>query len=248
MKVILFLLLILITSCKPKVAVEEHVEILPDTTFVSIPVEHLHITIDENYIAEYPKDVLELYGKWFNEINNTYVLSPVVAFEKLQDHYTGEYSFLRSQFTSEVGEDSFYVLYAHFLKQKNGFSKFNNERKNVLQIFMLINELNRRLQYGGTFFGHQHSRIHGHAEYALYYYAENEWLVKEYTIDKQKKIFLDGLRQRILDEEAHDFETLGDAKIIRRKELFQILDEMDKLIINFFYLKIAQEFQYTHYL
>ena len=226
----------------------EYTDTAPDTSSVHVPVQNLPIKINDSYIDEYPKEVLDLFEKWFNEISNPYVVSPGTAFEKLQDHYSDEYSFLRSRFTSEVGEDGFYVLYAHFLNRKTGINSFTQEREDILKMFHYINEINRQLQYGGTFFGHQELRIYGHAEYALYKYSNNDWLVKKYSIEKQKKLFLDGIRQRILDEESYDFETLGDAKISRRKELFVLIDKIDKLITNFFYLTVAREFQYTNYI
>ncbi|MGV3459537.1 MAG: hypothetical protein ACO1N9_03680 [Flavobacterium sp.] len=218
-----------------------------DTT--SYPsVDDVAIILNDDFISGYPKELLDNYSKWFNDINDSHVVSPKIAFEKLQDNVAADYGELKNRFTGEVGEDSFYVLYGHFLQEKNGTERFKSERENILNLFRCINEINRQLQYGGTFFGHQEFRIYGHAEYALYEYADNGWLVKKYSIDKQKKLFLDSIRQRILDEEEHDFETLGKAKIVRRKELFQLVDKMDKLITNFFYLKAAQEFQYSNYL
>lgn len=70
---------------------------------------------------------------------------------------------------------------------------------------------------------------------------------KTYDITKQKEFYIKSLRQLIEDESKIDFETLGQEKIARNKNLNAIVDELDKLITDNFYLRRAQEFQYGHY-
>lgn len=53
-------------------------------------------------------------------------------------------------FGSEQGQDAYYALYAHFLKQKNGITKYVQQRKNLIEIYSGINSLFARFQYGGT--------------------------------------------------------------------------------------------------
>ena len=259
MKIIVLASLLLLVGCPRKNAIKEDGIVSTDSAAVAMDttvaatgnqdiLPETDVPIDDGYVLKYPKEVLLDFEKWFKESYATYVASPDTALADLLSHGQYDYPNLKGQFTSEAGEDSFFALYAYFLKHKQGDTKYRVERENLLHIFWLINELHGSLQYGGTYFGHQHYRIYGFAEYAIYRYADNDWLVKNYSIEKQKRMFLDGLRQRILDEEEHDFETLGAAKTKRRKELLAIVDEMDKHISNFFYLRVAQEFTYTKYL
>lgn len=151
-------------------------------------------------------------------------------------------------FGSEVGQDDYYLLYAYFLKQKNGSRKYASQRMRLINIYSNINSLFQKFQYGGTYFGHQHIRILGYAEYAIYIMPkEGELIDKKYNINQQKALYIKSLRQLIKDENQLDFNTLGEEKPERLKELHQIVDELDKLITNLFYLRQAQEFQYTNY-
>lgn len=151
-------------------------------------------------------------------------------------------------FGSEVGQDEYYMLYAYFLKEKNGVEKYAEHRDKLIDIYSNINSLFGQLQYGGTYFGHQASRILGYAEYSvyLYKYYENN-LTKTYDINKQKYLYIKSLRQLIDDESKIDNETLGQEKIKRNKELNSVVDKIDRAITDNFYLRRAQEFQYEHY-
>lgn len=151
-------------------------------------------------------------------------------------------------FGSEVGQDEYYMLYAYFLKQKNGVEKYAERRDKLIDIYSNINSLFGQLQYGGTYFGHQASRILGYAEYSvcLYKYYENN-LTKTYDIDKQKDLYIKSLRLLIDDESKIDNETSGQEKIKRNKELNTIVDKIDRAITDNFYLRRAQELQYEYY-
>lgn len=151
-------------------------------------------------------------------------------------------------FNSEVGQDEYYILYAYFLKRKNGEKKYAELRKKIIEIYLNINSLFANLQYGGTGFGHQQSRIIGYAEYSVYLYSLIEKNIeKTYDITKQKEYYIESLRQLIKDESEIDFYTLGQEKIERSEKLNKIVDKIDAAINNNFYLRRAQEFQYRHY-
>ena len=70
---------------------------------------------------------------------------------------------------------------------------------------------------------------------------------KSYAITKQKELYIKSLRQLIKDESTIDFITLGKDKEIRNKELNEIVDKLEELITDNFYLRRAQEFQHSHY-
>jgi len=152
------------------------------------------------------------------------------------------------EFSSEVGKDEYYVLYAYFLKQKNGIDKYAKHREKIIAIYTNINSLFQRFQYGGTYFGHQYARILGYAEYSVYLYSERiDKFEKTYDITKQKELYIKSLRQLIDDESKIDYETLGKEKTERNKELNKIVDDINNLITDIFYLRRTQEFHYGYY-
>jgi hypothetical protein len=154
----------------------------------------------------------------------------------------------KEEFGSEVGRDNYYTLYAYFLKQKNGEQKYEIARKNLIDIYSKINSLFQHFQYGGTYFGHQYSRISGYAEYSIYLMPKDKGgIEKTYDITRQKEFYIKSLRQLIEDESEIDFNTLGEEKIKRIKKLNEIVDELNELITDNYYLRRAQEFQYGYY-
>lgn len=79
----------------------------------------------------------------------------------------------------QAGEDEYYLVYAHFLKNKNGDKELEKERKALLQIYREINYMHGSLR-GGTGYGHKYIRISGIVEDDLeemLYYLERsiEW-------------------------------------------------------------------------
>jgi hypothetical protein len=154
----------------------------------------------------------------------------------------------KEEFGSEVGQDNYYVLYAYFLKQKNGVEEFAQQRQKLIDIFSNINSLFGNFEYGGTYFGHQSSRILGYAEYSIYLLPKTkDEISKSYNIKNQKELYIKSLRQLIEAESKIDFNTLGQEKIERNKKINKIVDQLDKLITNNFYLRRTQEFHYQHY-
>lgn len=191
-------------------------------------------------VSAYP----ELYSEWPQHPDITYSKRWVL---KKGEDTTGWRS--RVSLGSEAGQDTYYMLYAWFLKKKTGEQKFAARRSKLIKIYTHINSLFGHIQYGGTYFGHQYKRIVGIAEYAIYLYSRAEdHFVRDYSIEKQKAIYLASLRQLIADEVSIDQNqfTPKDKKQ-RKKELLQIVDDLQPLITDRFYLKCAQEFQYSHY-
>ncbi len=180
-------------------------------------------------------EIISNHHEFFDE----FVRNPDLTYHKYGDVV---------DFGSEVGQDAYYLLYAYFLKQKNGTKKYASQRMRLINIYSKINSLFQKFQYGGTYFGHQHIRILGYAEYAIYIMPkEGELIDKKYNINQQKALYIKSLRQLIRDENQFDFDTPPKEKPERLKELDQIVDELDKLITNLFYLRRAQEFQYSNY-
>jgi len=154
----------------------------------------------------------------------------------------------KEEFASEAGQDIYYILYAYFLKQRNGIKEFAEQRQKLIKIYSNINSLFGHLKYGGTYFGHQSKRIVGYAEYSVFILPKDKkGYTKTYEIIPQKKLYIKSLRQLIDDESTIDNNTIGQDKILRIKKLNKIIDELDNLITDNFYLRRAQEFHYEHY-
>ena len=55
-----------------------------------------------------------------------------------QLYYNGNDS---EEFASEAGQDTYYILYAHFLKKKNGIDTYAEQRKQLIDIYSNINSV-----------------------------------------------------------------------------------------------------------
>lgn len=217
-----------------------------DTKTIKVDNSQYYTQQDTILIATEIGDTLRFDKSDFNKIVDEHP----ELFQEFPEHPDKlYYRFVNSvDFGSEQGQDVYYALYAHFLKQKNGVSKYIQQRKNLIEIYSRINSLFGHFQYGGTYFGHQQMRILGYAEYSIYLFPkEKNELEKTYDINKQKELYIKSLRQLIEDESKIDFETLGQEKIKRIKKLNEIVDELDRLITDNFYLRRTQEFHYSNY-
>jgi hypothetical protein len=171
------------------------------------------------------------------ELYSDYVMNPDLVYNEN-----------RPGFNSEVGQDYYYVLYAYFLKQKNGVEKYAERRDKLLDIYYRINELFGDFEHGGTYFGHQAMRIEGYAEYSIYLYKYSEDnLYKTYDITRQKALYIQSLHQLVEDEDSIDTGTAEQHKVKHNKYLHKLVDDIGKAITDNFYLRRAQEFHYGHY-
>ncbi|SHL91485.1 hypothetical protein [Chryseobacterium polytrichastri] len=187
---------------------------------------------------------LKLGKKEFNKI----VDSHPEFFQDIPENPDKQYYRFGNDFESEAGKDSYFILYAYFLKQKNGSEKYAEQRKKLINIYSNINSLFQYFEDGGTYFGHQYSRILGYAEYSIYLYPKNkDEFYKTYDISKQKELYIKSLRQLVEDENKIDFESTEQQKIELTAKMEEIVNNIDQLITDNFYLRRAQEFQYGNY-
>lgn len=145
-------------------------------------------------------------------------------------------------------------MYAYYLKQKNGEAKFIKEREILTQLYKAINSLYWRLNYGGTYFGHQYIRLNASVEYSIYQLkSDKEYYEKKYNFKKQKDLYIKTLRQYILDEESQNVDYQEDLRNNKKranerfKELHKKIDILEKLITNYFYLNQVQNFEIAYY-
>lgn len=235
----------LLLSCSPKQK-EEAVQVVE---------AHAEISSNKNEIFYTTLDTVKIVAALSDSIS-----IPKEEYNKLVDQNLGFFKdyiaspdFLYNTeapegFSSEVDEDFYFLLYAHFIKQQNGEKIYAEERKKLITLFTTINEIYANLQDGGTYFGHQYDRIQGYAEYAVYQLKnikkEGE---KTYAIGPQKKLYIQSLHQLIEDESSIDYRYVGKEKIDYLKKMHQKVNQLDSLITSLFYLRQTQEFQYTHY-
>lgn len=188
------------------------------------------------------------------EYNQLIELFPSLIYDEFPNHPDLSYTALMVAdsdnnfitFTSEAGKDNYYRLYAHFLAQHNGIKKYAEQRKRLNALFDAINTLYTGLYCGGgTFQAHRQARIPGYAEYAVYQYSlyENDG-AKRYSIGPQKKHYIALLRQVIADEMMVDDDRV-DCAASRKIELEDLVNAIDTLIDDGFYLQQALAFQYS---
>jgi hypothetical protein len=250
MKLLSYIPLLIFLSCSsPSKKTDPKID--PDGTSHSDPVKQVdksnyYTTKDSLLITTETNETIKYSNDEFNKIIDTH---PELYSDNMQDPDLSYYcSKPTERFVSEVGQDEYYMLYAYFLKQKNGIEEYAERRKTLIDIYLNINSLFQHFQYGGTYFGHQPSRILGYAEYSVYLYKEHEnTLTKTYDISKQKEYYIKLLRQLIEDESKIGQETSVTEKIKSKKELNKIVDNIDREISDIFYLRRAQEFQYEYY-
>ncbi|MCB0743855.1 MAG: hypothetical protein KDC67_08125 [Ignavibacteriae bacterium] len=150
--------------------------------------------------------------------------------------------------TSLSEEDEYYIIYAYFLKQRKGHENYDEVRSKILDIYLTLNSFFGYLQYGGTYYTHNQAKILADAEYLIDLFPPDSQHV-EYLkdISKQKSLYIMSLRQIIKDEVL--FENYATEKDKREKilELNKIVDHLDELITDSYYMHVAQIYQYEHY-
>ncbi len=212
MKEILCILILSTLSCNSQVKLANKTTttdtIKQVATILKTSNSKYYTTKDTLIITTEIGDTLQYYKNDFNKIVDKHS----EFFEDYPDNPDQAYFNANDQeeFGSEVGQDGYYVLYAYFLKQRNGVKEFVKQRQKLIDIYSNINSLFGYFEYGGTYFGHQSRRILGYAEYSIYLLPKTkDNISKTYDITKQKEFYIKSLRQLIKDESKIDFNTLG---------------------------------------
>lgn len=154
------------------------------------------------------------------------------------------YSIYGKGFAGEAGQDIYFLLYAYFLQQRNTGETNSKYRKRLIQIYSDMNTLFRYLSNGGNYFGHQEIRLVAEAEYSVYLNSCDHYSKNACDISKEKKHYIQSLRQKIKDEVNADTGLPNQEKINRINDW---ADKIDSLITNKFYLSSVQYFQYKYY-
>lgn len=171
------------------------------------------------------------------EFTNPNTVHPDLTYRQMND---------QTDFESEAGQDVYYFLYAYFLKQKQSKNAVSKERKTLVSIYTSINSIFGLINNGGTYFGHQHKRISAYAEYSIYLISKTKSNVaSNQDINKPKQRYLKSLKRLINEKTKNDFNP--QVKLEKTKKLNALMNELERLISNNFYLHQAIEFQKTHY-
>lgn len=218
-----------------------------------------YITTDSIVLSSPHFDTLVYSKKDFNEIIDRFPalypsipVHPDISYAKsgyYKEFTVPDSSTIHLSFGSEAGQDNYYILYAYFLKKQNQETEAETRREKLIAIYQDLNSIFGYLQHGGTYFGHQYNRINGYAEYGVYQYKQYKDLYTALPdIAKQKSLYIESLKQVVSDHILTDSEIPDKrSKETNKAALFRYIEHLVKLITDNFYLKKAQEFQYSYY-
>lgn len=202
--------------------------------------DSVKIEID-SFCLIYDKNIFETIKDSFPQLSKLekgIIESPDDTYKKYPV-YINDYTF-----DSEAGQDEFYLLYAHFLRKRNG-DKYSKVRDNLINIYREINSLFGSLEIIGNYFGHQYVRIVGYAEYDIYLYSpdnKNKQVENNFVVTKRR--YLKSLENKVL-EDADYYESTDRQEIIQKSHIF--IDNLNSLITDEFYLSKAIEFTDNKY-
>lgn len=244
MKLAYLLLIILTLGCQRQSKLE-----LSETSKVA------EVKVNPNYIKEDSIEI-DLDGEirtYAKENINKIIDEHPEFFEEFINDPEIEYFKNIGDFGSESGQDHYYVLYYYFLKQRNPGKEYEIRRKRLIELFHAYNALHQRINYGSPYYGHQGYRTYGIAEYIVYWSKGYDNSDEKYSFTKQKKLYIKLLKQMVAEEVEVDENLLGPEEISKiqkaekRKYLYSIVDRIDSLSTDWFYLRRGQEFNYNSY-
>lgn len=208
----------------------------------------------ENESSYFEKEAYGKFKNWFDTLNVNFVLPPDEAraiFEKGQ--LQQKFKFKDAPFLVS----GFYVLYGHFLKQRNGDNKEEALRQKIKRAFGIVNSIYAKSGEGShMYYGHQQKSIPAYAEFVVYIHLTmGKGLQREFDIKSQRNLYIQGLKQEVLDafqyKKVHYSKYPGSMSETDRKaaidDCFKLIDELEMQIETNFDLKFLQQFQYSHY-
>jgi len=142
-------------------------------------------------------------------------------------------------FKEPLGQDEFYLLYAYYLKQKNGDSKYKVQRDKLVDLYNAINEIYVSWSQSLLYYDHQGFRIYACAEYSIF-------LLDQYKEDfdsdfkKQKNLYIKSLRQYSQDQ-------FKGSAIYDEEKINENINILEKLITNYYYLEQVRTFEMEYY-
>lgn len=222
---------------------------LNQTTTPLFKPEKYYTTKDPVLLASFEDDIVYVSKDDFNDVVRKH---PEFFVESPTDPERTYAENSDEQFTSEVGQDDYYLFYAYFLRNTNEMYKIDNDfsyqRNKIMIIYTRLNRMFSLLDGGGPGYMHLYRRTFGEAEYTIYLYAltRNYFTVK-YDITKQKNLFIQTLKQVVDDRLGNTFDILETEKPKLKKKINALINEIDSEITDSFFLAQAQRFCFNNY-
>lgn len=258
MKTLISIVTLMFLGCKSQI--HNNTSNTLDTSILKVPTvidkSQLYANGDSIIISSKHFDTIKYSTADFNEIVDNFPslylsipVNPDISYAQsgyFKDVIDSNGNKKHLSFGSELGQDTYYILYSYFLRKKQNDKNSDAVRENLINIYQAINEIFTYLNHGGTFFGHQYNRINGYAEYGVYEYksfSDIDNTLKD--IKKLKQLYLTSLKEIIHQKIKLDNEI--PQKKIRENEILKHVATVEKIITSNFYLKKVQQFQYSYY-
>jgi hypothetical protein len=256
-RIVTIILSLAIISCKQKVNNNSNVIIpLYDTVSISTKtVEQKHdsiynqffeqdstkIPLDDGDTMKITKRGLLLLEKQYPDFFSGYLMDPDASYaaKKIIDNPDSTFS----NFDGLSGMDDYFEMYCFFLSIRNGEMKYVKERKSLIDIYLSINYLHEELWGGGSYYRHMYKRVGAYAEYDIRLLEDDsDRYKKNYDFRKQKELFIQSIKQYVLDEARQP-----NGYSLNPKSLFEIIKDLNTNINSYFLLSKARQFEYTNY-
>jgi hypothetical protein len=112
-------------------------------------------------------------------------------------------------YNSEQGQDVYFILYAWFLKKKNGQQKFVKERKTLSDIFYHINYIKCFFSKGGTYYIHLYRTMMAEIEYRIFQISRSDSSFLESTdFQAEKDTLIKSLKKKLFNSTDKDIDSL----------------------------------------
>ena len=167
-------------------------------------------------------------------------------------YYSNYDNFEEITFTSETGQDTYYLWYTYFLKKRYAHDIYEAEREKLLELYNSINDIYAIIARGGTFFSHNKPRIQAYAEWDIYNYLvlKRSIPISERDFTREKEAFIE--RNRRILESSVSFKYWDSFTEEGRKatvqELQALFQSLSEKIDTPYYLSCVLEFEqrYQH--
>ena len=234
------LLLTLFSGCHSRPKDNERIDeriTQEDTLYISTSpaLEYYVLKEEYNKIAQQRK---EFFSDSINDPDFTY--------------YSYYDSFEDITFKSQIGQDTYYLLYTYFLKKRYNHDNYQDERERLIELYNSINDIYSIIARGGTFFTHNKPRIQAYAEWDIY----NQLVVKraipisESDFKMEKEAFIE--RNRRILEFSDSFKYWKSLTEVGRKatlqELQALFESLSEKIDTPYHLSCVLKFEqrYQH--
>ena len=203
---------------------------------------------DSVYISETPGVQFRVHKDQYN----AFVAARAEFFSAVPEnpdstYYSALNSFEEITFTSEIGQDTYYLWYTYFLKKRYAHDNYEAEREKLLELYNSINDIFAIIARGGTFFSHNKPRIQAYAEWDIYNHLvlKRAIHISESDFKKEKEAFIE--RNRRILESSDSFKYWDSFTEEGRKatlqELQALFESLSEKIDTPYYLSCVLKFE-----